>query len=51
MSDRVTAVRGDLVFCTDDPRAGGFVHVEDGIVVSRGGERGPGFASVGAIDM
>ena len=31
------AVRGDLVFCTDDPRVGGFVHVEDGIVVSRGG--------------
>ena len=38
MSDRVTAVRGDLVFCTDDPRADGFVHVEDGIVVSRGGD-------------
>ena len=37
MSDRVTAVRGDLVFCTGDPRAGGFVHVEDGMVVFRGG--------------
>jgi len=38
MSDRVTAVRGDLVFCTGDPRAGDFVHVEDGIVVSRDGD-------------
>jgi guanine deaminase len=34
----VTAVRGDLVYCTGDPREpGGLVHVPDGVVVARDG--------------
>lgn len=35
---RSTAVRGDLVYCTGDPRTGGVIHVPDGLVASRDGE-------------